>query len=569
MMFSINETDYEKYDIAVAVDVDYLIKNNDPYHKLVPLTCLCRASLLKLFDDFRIINVKRYTQDVNCKGSIYGALSSFANRTQVEEVTKNFLNKYYPEALIIPKLGKKPVAINPFKLAERMNLKILEKQIGEMHSVFGKAYFLDTKDSLYGKTFDVEANTIIVDPDAMKINYDRTLSEKIVHECVHFNQHRGIFKLAKLYGEKIHSISCGILGFTASTLSPETRNAIEKQADQLTSSILMPAEPFKAKADEYIEKRIKTKHRRFKVDREVFEYEVMESVIKTLARDFDVSIQSCEIRLMELGYDQALGSFINIDGNHISPHGFKKGAITLNQTFSISQKNAFHELENNPGMLKLIEEGDYLYIDSHFVYKAPLYLKKNNRGRYKLTDYVLAHMDECCLVFEKAIDNHVDARWNVFEFCYTYPTNYTYELKYRNGFENEPEENQIKMRKEEQEQFTELHNKMQRDKGDCLGYVIKLAHTNQTKLAKKCGVSRETISRIRNDERDIEFNTLIKICFGLELAPDLIFPFIRTMGFELEYGNSAHGHIRDFLYLKYSDGAANNIKELEKYGVYL
>lgn len=63
----------------------------------------------------------------------------------------------------------------------------------------------------------------------------------------------------------------------------------------------------------------------------------MEPVIDALATFFCVSRTAAKIRMIDAGYEEAIGTFTYIDGRYVKPHMFKKGALR-NQTLSISAR---------------------------------------------------------------------------------------------------------------------------------------------------------------------------------------------------------------------------------------
>lgn len=69
----------------------------------------------------------------------------------------------------------------------------------------------------------------------------------------------------------------------------------------------MPQTPFRAKANEYIATFLRETDAQYEMD-------VMEMVIDQLAVDFGVSKQAAKIRLVELGFDGAIGTFNYVDG---------------------------------------------------------------------------------------------------------------------------------------------------------------------------------------------------------------------------------------------------------------
>ena len=96
--------------------------------------------------------------------------------------------------------------------------------------------------------------------------------------------------------------------------------------------------------------------------------EIMEQVITALETGFCVSRLAAKIRLVELGFEEAIGTYTYLDGHYVKSHSFSKGAIKIDQTFSISSFDAAIQRRLNPKLRKLTEDGDYLFVDNHFVY---------------------------------------------------------------------------------------------------------------------------------------------------------------------------------------------------------
>lgn len=144
----------------------------------------------------------------------------------------------------------------------------------------------------------------------------------------------------------------------------------------------MPLSTFKTKAFEFI--------KQFRAELGKSELiDVMEPVIDALAAFFCVSRIAAKIRMIDAGYEEAVGTFTYIDGHRVKPHGFRKGSIKVNQTFSLSAQDAAVERTFNPELRALTDNGDYLFIDNHYVYNAPLYLMCQNscRTRKKKVSY--------------------------------------------------------------------------------------------------------------------------------------------------------------------------------------
>lgn len=206
----------------------------------------------------------------------------------------------------------------------------------------------------------------------------------------------------------------------------------------------MQADPFKAKAQEYIIKfmhEINAKH----------ENEVMEKVIMALKTDFCISKQAAKTRLVELGFDVAIDTYTYLDNHYVKPHKFRKGSISVDQTFSVSAQDAAVERFVNPELRQLTKCGNYLFIDNHIVYNAPLYVEADENGQLDLTDYARSHMDECCFVFDMKITSNVGAEYHTACFLNREPSDYTFEIKFHNGYQNAPQPRQVEMRKKQGE----------------------------------------------------------------------------------------------------------------------
>ena len=202
------------------------------------------------------------------------------------------------------------------------------------------------------------------------------------------------------------------------------------------------------------------------------ENEVMEKVIMALERDFCVSKQAAKIRLVELVIEAAIGTYTYLDNHYVKPHTFRKGSLRINQTFSLSAQDAAVERFVNPELRQLTESGDYLFLDNHFVYNAPLYVEADEYGRLDLTDYARSHMDECCLIFDMRITSQVGADYHTACFLNRESSDITFEIKFHNGYQNAPQERQIAYRKQQQAEWTRIRGQMTDDPLQCMKLLL-------------------------------------------------------------------------------------------------
>lgn len=222
-------------------------------------------------------------------------------------------------------------------------------------------------------------------------------------------------------------ISCEVVGGADTGISKKSTDFMERQANQLAPRIQMPKEPFIVKAKEYVTYFMRETNAKHTVD-------VMEMVIGALEQDFVVSRRAAKIRLVELGFEEAIGTFNYVDGHYVKPHGFRKGAIKINQTFTISIQDAAVQRFMNPELREKTANGDYLFVDNHYVYNAPLYVVYGEDGKLELSDYARAHMDECCLVFDMAITSKVESTYHTVCYLNREPSDITFDITFHNGY---------------------------------------------------------------------------------------------------------------------------------------
>lgn len=276
----------------------------------------------------------------------------------------------------------------------------------------------------------------------------------------------------------------------------------------------MPAGPFRAKANEYITKFMIETHARHEVD-------VMEMVIAQLETAFCVSKQAAKIRLVELGFESAIGTYTFLDNHFVKPHAFRRGTLKVNQTFYISAQDAGIERFVNHELRELTKYGDYLFIDNHFVYNAPLYVDREENGQLIMTEYARTHMDECCLVFDMKVTSRHGSDYYTACFLNREQSDVTFELKFHNGYQNAPQERQVAMRQKQLEEEIAIRKKMTDDPEQCMELLLDWRKTNYTELGLEIDRNPKTISRIAKGETSTTVETAALICFGLHLPPTI------------------------------------------------
>lgn len=316
-----------QFDVVVDAEIevcegDYHYDDYDINNKWLAVKCI--GDLACDLEDFEIIEIEVY-QKAKMSKPLSDALVPFIHKKDLESEAQEFLQKYYPENL------KKAKFLDPVELAKTMGLNVEVREITEDMSIFGQIYFQDAEAEFYDamkeelvKTI-VKAKTIVVDPNIFFLRNLGAVNNTIVHECVHWDKHRKAFELERLYNENATQIKCQVVG----GIKGDKRSAVdwmEWHANALAPKIQMPLIPFKTKAHELI--------KRFQRELGTTEFiDVMEPTIRALAEFFCVSNLAAKIRMIDAGYEEAVGTFTYIDGHYVKPHRFKKDVLEKNQTF--------------------------------------------------------------------------------------------------------------------------------------------------------------------------------------------------------------------------------------------
>lgn len=356
---SINDLPDMKIEFDVVVETEIEVSEGD-YHYDDFDQCYqwfslrCTGDLACSLDDFEIAGISIYSQKNKMPKPMSDALVPYIRSEELDAVANDFLDRHYPEAL------KTPMAVEPLKLTREMELDVKLQDITEDLSIFGQVCFHDSEAEFYDSDKDemvqtsVKAGTIFVDPKAYFLRNLGAVNNTIVHECVHWDKHRKAFELERLYNSSASKIKCQVVGGVKDS-NKDATDWMEWQANSLAPRIQMPLAMFKTKAFELI----KLYRMELGTDELI---DIMEPVIEALSVFFCVSRVAAKIRMVDAGYEEAIGTFTYIDGRYVKPHRFKKGALERNQTFSVSAEDAAIQSLTNPALISLVKDGSYLYV---------------------------------------------------------------------------------------------------------------------------------------------------------------------------------------------------------------
>lgn len=555
----LNITDSERDGVMFDVVVSAEIEIAETVRRNRETDCIeqwfrisCTAKLEDGLQNFYIFDIQTYNKyRNNKKNQLSEYLVPIIHKEQLDDVAEEFLEIYYPEALATP------MALPTREVAKRMGIDIQEVHITKTCSVFGQIYFSDCEIQYYNsvagayKPLDVKRGTILVDPSVYFMRTVGSMNNTIIHECVHWDKHKKFFELEKLYNKDARSISCQV----QEGIRPESKRSqldwMEWQANALAPRILMPAKQTRQKIEELI-----AKNKRILQSNNIID--IMESVVFELSEFFEVSKIAAKIRMIDLGYTEAIGVYTYIDNRYILSYAFEQKALQNNQTFTIGIQDVLFEYATNEDFNKLLKSGNYIYVDAHFCINDSKYIRKNENNSAELTDYAMQHIDECCLIFDIKARKNNRYGVNYYKECVLFRdaiSDTIVEAKYSASAHSkitEARAEEFKKIGSEAKQIANIVRSLPASFADTLVAHMDRLNCTEESLAEKSSIAPKTIQRMRNDIRyKSKLETVVAVCIGLQLHPILSMDLVCKSGYSFKLFDEVHIIYQVLLNTKY------------------
>lgn len=425
----------------------------------------------------------------------------------LDALAERLLAAYYPEAL------EKPRRVDAHEMAERMGLSVLYRQIEPEGEIYGEMFFQETETPLYDAMRQhqvlapVKRKTMVVDTTATFMGGMGTHDNTIVHECVHWALHGQAMALrrAQQPDSQEPAICCRVDG-DAGRAGDDRLLEMEWQANTLARCIQMPRALFRRKAEEAWARhdmKVITPNR----------VEEMPGVIDDLAGFFGVSREAAKLRMLEVGFESVAGVYVYIDGRYLRPHSWRAGALGRDETFSIPAEDAARLMVEDADFARAAQ--GYLYVEGHFVLDDPRYVTRGEDGALMLSDAARYHMDQCCLRF-KVVLGGAQARYG--EFCL---------LSQSAGIPLDPAylscspEQQAEQLAEIRAERDRILGKIKDSPEKAWKILIEWRETNQSELESVTGLTRKTINKLVTGKTPGNKQTVLLMCFALQLPPEI------------------------------------------------
>lgn len=485
--------------------------------------------------NFKITSVEEYSkEEFDGRNNLSRSLLPYLYVKDADDVAEQFLKEYCPAAL------ENPMRLPAVEVAANMGLEIYSAPLE--NNICGKIYFDPATEKIYKKyplldltEANISAGSILIDPDC-KFG---TLSNTIIHECVHWKWHRLFFEMKKLLTKDPVSMAYKESGYSNKTGSKATEiDWIEWQANELAPKILMPA----SMTRKYIKDKFAALRRT--TPENVRDAELFQQTNDSTAAFFNVSRSSTKLRAAELGFEQAKGVFVYVDGKYIKPFSFDKNALGKNETFVIDSVSAAKLVIDSPDLYALLLANKIVFVNNMLCINNEKYIQYDKEGFPSMTRYALDHADECCLVFkrERKYDRAYDDSYGNLGFlCREISADFfvendvkneTYEERKKElsdeaNKKDKDNDNEAKIIKKVMSSITELEDTFDKLPGSLsktIDYHIRRKGYTANQLNERTQLSEQFISNLRNNKvRNIKLQTLMKLFVGLNLAPDFCF----------------------------------------------
>lgn len=524
----------------VLVEAEVYVKEHHRHRDIDEDTCFpwfilsCTADLSRNMDDLCIHRVDQYNQRNKQNKPLSDSLVPISYKINLDKIATEFLRKHYPEAL------RTPMPIDPTVLADRLGLSVVTQELTEDFSVFGQIFFQDCDTEVFNSdTGEMEpahfpAKTIVVDPKAFHLRNLGSVNNTIVHECVHWDQHRKAFELERLYNRDATQIKCLVIGGSKGSSDRTAADWMEWQANSLAPRIQMPIGSFKTKAAEFVRKFQRELKAAHIVD-------VMEAVIDALATFFVVSRHAAKMRMVDAGYEEAIGAFTYIDGHYVKPHAFKKGSLQKDQTYCISADDAQIIAFSDMRLAAQSQKGSYIYVDSHMCLNDPKYVTRDENNTVQMTDYGRLHIDECCLAFKLKIKATNKYGEEFYKECVLF-RDVDSGIVFQTTFAKEASADVMGKADAILAREMEIQRVLQElpaQFGAALIYLMEWVEISEETLAEKALVSTKLVQRLRNNPAyPKNVDCVVAICIGMNLPPELSNALISRSGFALRLAQS-------------------------------
>ena len=406
--------------------------------------------------------------------------------------------------------------VDPRAWVRNKNLKVLfgvfpeDSVLGEYFFSFGMANIIDLKTGEVKPT-EINPGTIVLNRVIAgdEIQFKSTL----FHELIHHYLGGLFFLLQKMHGHEYSSYMCRRFDKEREQHDKWTPvDIMEMHANKMPGYLMIQDRPGRAYADELMDAMGRKR-----------DLACIRDVVEQMAEYFETSKTVAKTRLIDFGYNEVRGLMQSANGSFIPSY---ISTLREDETYTIDEADGIKEYLRNPEFRKVIDTGEYLYVEGHYCRKDRKYLYSDQFGYDHLTPYAREHMSECCLVFTRSYQNAVAQLLN--GIMQRAARKGSKEIKYKRKDGSSPVTDEgrkilamIRQQKADQAILESDFNQILIDLMDRRKMTI-------VPLAEAAGLSRDTIKNMRNQkDMAFEIQSVVAVAIALHLPPTISQEFIR------------------------------------------
>lgn len=432
------------------------------------------------------------------KGSDYNRMARY--------LMYRYMQEYYDEM--------EPV--DPFAWVRSMDLKVKygvfpeDGVLGEYFFSFGMADIIDLKTNVVTPT-EINPGTIVLNRDIA--NDPARKKSTLLHELIHYYLGNYFFLLQKTHGHEYCSYMCKRFDKSREQQDKWTPvDIMEMHANKMPGYLLIQDKPGQAYAEELM-------------DDLGWKYDLssMRQMVDRMAEYFETTKTVAKTRLMDFGYNAVRGLMQSANGGLVASYISNLGE---NETYTVDEADGIKEYVRNPDFRKVIDTGEYRYVDGHYCRNNSQYLYLDQYGIEHLTPYAREHMDECCLVFTRIYRNNVVQMLNGFIRKGVGKGRQDVKYQRRDGSSAVTDEGRktLLMLREQRAEY----NAYDKNFNQMTVELMDRRKISINTLAEATGLSRETVKNMRNDpNRLFPIQEIVAVAIALHLSSNISREYLR------------------------------------------
>ncbi len=385
-----------------------------------------------------------------------------------------------------------------------------EAVLGEYFFSFGMADIVNLKTG-ETKPTEIKPGTIVLNKDIA--NDEVRFKSTLLHELIHHILGGYFFLLQKMHGHEYSSYMCRRFDKEREQHDKWTPvDIMEMHANKLPGYMMIQDGPGRERASALMDELGR--------DRDIAG---IRRVVDEMAEYFETSKTVAKTRLIDFGYNEVRGLMQSANGSLIPSY---MSTLKDNETYTIDEADGIKEYLRNEEFRKVIDSGDYLYVEGHYCRNDRRYIYTDQYGWDHLTPYAREHMGECCLVFEQVYQSGITRVLN--GIIRRTPGKGVQEKRYK--------------KKDGSSAVTEEGRKLRAQilKAQANGPFAEKSFNQMTvelmewrkmsilPLAEATGLSRDTIKNMRNDpNRVFPIQEIVAVTIALHLEPEQSREYLR------------------------------------------